>query len=135
MAKRIVVFTWDEDLTHTLWLTDYVPAIIETDAKVAVPIDWICEQLGTIDVRPVPIPWDCTDGFLGAYWRRPEAYLDPVVRNGISTLTRIDQQVLNAGLEVLLEDLQSGAWHRDHADLLELEELDLGYRLVVAEVA
>jgi SAM-dependent methyltransferase len=135
VAKRIVVFTWDQELTDTLWLTDYVPAIIETDARVAVPIDWICEQLGTTDVRPVPVPWDCTDGFMGAYWRRPEAYLDPVVRNGISTLTRVDQQVLNAGLEVLLEDLQSGAWHRDHADLLELEELDLGYRLVVADVA
>lgn len=133
VARRIIVFTWDQELSHTFWLTDYVPAIIETDSEVAVPIDWICEQLGTTDVRPVPVPWDCTDGFLGAFWQRPEAYLDPLVRNGISTLTRIDQHALNAGLEVLLEDLQSGAWHRDHAELLELEELDLGYRLIVAE--
>ena len=134
VARRIVIFTWDQELTDTFWLTGYVPAIIECDAKVAVPINWICEQLGTTDVRPVPVPWDCTDGFLGAFWRRPEAYLDPVVRNGISTLTRIDQQVLNAGLEVLLEDLQSGEWRRKHAALLELEELDLGYRMIVAEV-
>jgi len=134
VARRIVIFTWDAGLIPGFWLTDYVPAIIETDAGVAVPIDWICEQLGTTDVRPVPVPWDCSDGFMGAYWRRPEAYLDPVVRNGISTLTRIDQHVLNAGLEILVDDLRSGEWHRRHAGLLAMEELDLGYRLVVAEV-
>jgi SAM-dependent methyltransferase len=134
VARRVVILTWDQELTDTFWLTDYVPAIIESDAKIAVPIDWICDQLGTSDVRPVPVPWDCTDGFLGAFWRRPEAYLDPVVRNGISTLTRIDQQVMNAGLELLLEDLQSGEWRRRHADLLDLQELDLGYRLIVAGV-
>ena len=32
----------------------------------------------------MPIPHDCRDGFLMAYWRRPEAYLDPAVRANIS---------------------------------------------------
>jgi hypothetical protein len=35
-------------------------------------------------MEPVPIPWDCADGFFEAYWRRPEAYLDENVRRGIS---------------------------------------------------
>ena len=32
---------------------------------------------------PVLVPHDCVDGFLGAFWRRPEAYLDPAVRAGV----------------------------------------------------
>jgi hypothetical protein len=31
----------------------------------------------------------------------------------------------------LESDLESGEWKRRHADLLDLDELDLGYRLVV----
>ena len=35
----------------------------------------------------------------------------------------------------LAADLASGEWRRRNGHLLELEELDLGYRLVVAELA
>jgi hypothetical protein len=31
----------------------------------------------------------------------------------------------------LAQDLDSGAWHARHADLLERDELDTGYRLIV----
>jgi hypothetical protein len=61
-------------------------------------------------------------------------YLDPTVRAGISTLARIDQSAVKAGLELLLEDLQSGAWLERYGHLMELEELDVGYRLVVADL-
>ena len=74
---------------------------------------------------------DCRDGFLGAFWRRPERYLDAGVRAGISTLARLEGR-LNDGLARLAADLDSGQWRRQHADLLELDELDLGYRLVIA---
>ena len=134
VRKRVVFFTWDHEATKSFWLGDYVPAIWELDAKVEVPIPWLCEQFHTSDVQVVPVPHDCLDGFLGAFWRRPEAYLDPVVRAGISTLSRMDQAVLKAGMELLVEDLRSGAWRDRYGELLALEELDLGYRLVVAEL-
>ena len=134
VARRVVIFTWDHQATKSFWLGDYIPAIWELDAQVEVPIAWLCDTLGTADVRPVPVPHDCTDGFMGAFWRRPEAYLDPVVRAGISTLSRIDRSVVKAGLELLVEDLHSGAWRERYGHLLELEELDLGYRLVVADL-
>ena len=75
---------------------------------------------------------DCTDGFLGAYWRRPEAYLDPAVRVSISGLALVDDAGLQQGLDRLARDLGSGAWHRRNAAILDAPELDLGYRLVVA---
>jgi hypothetical protein len=82
-------------------------------------------------VEVVPVPWDCRDGFLSAFWRRPEAYLEPAVRAGISTLAKRGEEDLGPGLARLRADLQSGAWARRHGALLALDELDLGYRLLV----
>lgn len=133
VARRLVVLTWDPDVTRTFWLADYLPAIVEHDDHIAVSVHTLKQELRTQDVRPVLVPHDCVDGFLGAFWRRPEAYLDPVVRAGISSLCAIDQAVLRSGLELLVEDLQSGAWAARHADLLEQDELDIGYRLITAD--
>lgn len=132
VARSVVVYTWDFDVSRDFWLCRYIPAINEADAKIAVPMSRLCDLLETDDVRAVPVPHDCADGFLGAFWRRPEAYLDPAVRAGISTFAKLDRSVVNAGLEVLLEDLQSGLWRERHESLLSRDELDVGYRLVVA---
>jgi hypothetical protein len=40
-------------------------------------------------VEPVPVPWDCADGFFEAHWRRPGAYLDEQVRRGVSVWARV----------------------------------------------
>jgi hypothetical protein len=83
-------------------------------------------------VDRVPIPHDCRDGFLGAYWRRPERYLEPAVRPGISTFGELEPEVLEAALAKLRNDVDSGAWRRRYGGLLSRDELDVGYRLVVA---
>ena len=87
----------------------------------------------TMDVRAVPIPHDCTDGFLEAYWRRPEAYFDPYARLAISSFARVPR--VHDGLAALRRDLDDGTWARRNADLLAKHELDLGYRLVIGECA
>ncbi len=83
-------------------------------------------------MAPIPIPHDCADGFLGAFWARPEAYLDPAVRAGMSTLAAADPKVVATGLARLAADLDSGEWDARFGRLRGLDELDLGYRLVVA---
>jgi len=77
------------------------------------------------------VPWDCTDGFFAAYWRRPEAYLVPAVRASISGLALLDQRLVDAAVARLAADLRSGAWADRYADLLALSELDCGYPLAV----
>jgi hypothetical protein len=41
--------------------------------------------LGSVQIRPVLVPHDCTDGFLHAYWRWPAACLDAYIRSGSSS--------------------------------------------------
>ena len=83
------------------------------------------------EIRAVLVPRDCVDGFLGAYWARPAAYLDPQVRAGISSFSRPGVQ---RGLQRLAKDLYSGVWHARYGYLLERDTLDLGYRIVVAHL-
>jgi hypothetical protein len=90
--------------------------------------------LGEVEMRTVPIPHDCRDGFYGAYWRRPEAYLDPAVRAGISFFDRLPPAEVAEGIARLRADLADGAWARRNADLLERDELDIGFRVVLAEL-
>jgi SAM-dependent methyltransferase len=135
---RVVLFNADPARWHDFWLPDeYLPG-----ADVLVP-DWyrpgvwadeLRELLGDVRLEPVPIPHDCRDGFFGAFWRRPEAYLDERVRRGISVFSMIDSDEVREGLARLREDLRAGRWHERHGHLLEQEELDLGYCLVVAEL-
>jgi SAM-dependent methyltransferase len=129
VAETIVLLTWDP-AHEGFWLTqDYVPEIHAFDRTVFPPLDALLEALGGGDVRPVPVPHDCTDGFGSAYWRRPEAYLDAGVRRAISTFARVGD--VQPGLGWLGADLASGRWHETYGHLLNLDVLDVGYRLVV----
>ena len=125
--RRIVLLTFDAELSD-FWLTrDYFTALNELDRKVMPPLEELANELGEVHVTPVPVPHDCTDGFLGAYWRRPHIYLDSLVRNSMSPFARIDAR---DGLRRLANDLDSGAWRERNADLLDLQSMDVGYRLL-----
>jgi SAM-dependent methyltransferase len=129
-----VVLTFDPAAADSLWLVrDYLPELAEIDRARFPSIEATAEALGgNATVERVPIPHDCRDGFLGAFWRRPERYLEPAVRPGISTFGELDPEVLGRGLGRLRNDLDSGAWRRRYGGLLTLDELDIGYRLLIS---
>jgi SAM-dependent methyltransferase len=130
---RVVVFSWDPTYRGRMWLSDeYFETLSWIDVA---SFPSLADQAAALDaeVAAVPVPWDCRDGFFSAFWRRPEAYLDPAVRAGISTMARREAE-LAEGLTRLRADIESGEWARRHADLLDLEEIDLGYRLLVARL-
>lgn len=127
---QVVILTFDTS-HRGFWLEDYFPEFVQLDdvqmPKMTAYQDW----LGPVEITAVPIPHDCTDGFLGAYWRRPEAYLDAKIRSGISCFWAIDN--VSAALEKLADDLDTGAWTQRYSELLELDDYDLGYRLVTTK--
>ena len=92
----------------------------------------VMDLLDAAHSEPLLVPSDCTDGVLGAYWRRPGAFLDPAVRLSNSGMALLDPAVVQEAMRRLERDLESGEWNRRHGDLLDEEELDVGYRLIVA---
>jgi SAM-dependent methyltransferase len=134
VARRRVVILTHEHLA-SFWLGEYFPGIRRIDHEIFPTRTDYERALGAVRILPLPIPHDCSDGFLGAYWRRPHAYLDANVRAAISSFTKLEDVELETGLARLRRDLEAGEWERRHRALLELEAVDLGYRLVVAELA
>ena len=130
--ERVVIVTWDPEARFDFWLVDdYFPEIPAIDRSIFPTLDELRRTLGAIDVRVLPIPHDCVDGFLGAYWRRPHAYLDAGVRGAISTFAKVADA--EPALSRLRADLENGAWERRYGAVRTHTTLDLGYRLVIAE--
>jgi SAM-dependent methyltransferase len=128
---RVVILTWDPDAEGFWLVRDYFPEILAIDRRIFPSMGLLRGVFGRIDVQPLAIPCDCADGFLGAYWQRPEAYLDEEVRAGISAFSRLAN--IGPQLERLKRDLESGNWERRNAELRHRADLDVGYRLVTAE--
>jgi SAM-dependent methyltransferase len=130
--RRAVIFTIDPD-AEPFWLVrHYFPDLQERTRRQVAPLDRF-RRLGTTLIVEVPIPRDCGDGFLAAYWARPDAYLDPEVRANISAFHALDGDAMQHGLMRLREDLTSGAWQRRNPTA-GVEALECGYRLVIADL-
>ncbi|HEV7163263.1 MAG TPA: methyltransferase domain-containing protein [Solirubrobacteraceae bacterium] len=133
--ERIVLLTLDLDVTAGMWLArDYIPEIVEHDRKSFPTIAHLSQLLPGVQVETVPAPADCTDGFCIALWSRPEMHLDPDVRRASSIWHLLEPSVVSDGLERLGQDLQRGVWDERHGHLRTQATLDVGLRLVTAEL-
>jgi SAM-dependent methyltransferase len=133
IARRVVVFTFDTSDPNQFWLTrDYLPEFVALPAcRVLASLDELAGAIGA-RLEPVPIPWDCADGFYEAYWRRPEAYLDEHVRRGISVWDRVGLDAEQRAVHRLRTALASGQWAKRNRDLVDLDSAELGARLLIA---
>ena len=133
IASRVVIVT-PSVLLNQLWLTsDYFPAMARARRPEIQPGEIARALGGIVSIQSFPIPRDCLDGFAEAYWARPEAYLDPVIRAGMSGFTLLTAAETEPGLRRLATDLESGTWDARYGHLRSLTQLDCGHRLIIAE--
>ena len=134
VAGQQVILLFEPWISWQFWLVEYFPECMSLPSEKRAPtIEQMRLHLDVQTVVPVPIPADCVDGFAGAYWRRPESYLDPSVRAGISSLAQLSPEVSERCVHRLRQDLASGEWDARYGYLRELTELDLGYCLLIAQ--
>jgi SAM-dependent methyltransferase len=135
VARRVVVLTHETSATAwcgRFWLTrDYLPQVADLVAG-RPTLPELADAIGA-RAEPVPIPWDCADGFFEAHWRRPEAYLDEHVRRGVSVWARVGPHAEQRAVNSLRGDLVSGRWAERNHDLVDLDEAELGLRLLIAD--
>jgi SAM-dependent methyltransferase len=128
---RVLILHWDQAVVDQLWLADYFPEAFDFDRHRGPALGDVRAGLGLdTEVIPLLVPHDCRDGFAAAFWRRPQAYLDPVVRAGMSMLAQTERQ-RGDGLDRLQRDLADGTWAARHHALLSQPEHDCGYRLLI----
>ncbi|BAZ19815.1 type 11 methyltransferase [Kalymmatonema gypsitolerans NIES-4073] len=134
----IVVLTFDIRLAEKIWLYDYFPWLWE-DAARFLPLNEVTEliQANTtrrVEAMPLMLPYDLSDLFAAAAWRRPEMYLQSEVRAGISSFALADPNLIQQGVNSLAADLSSGAWDAKYGQIRKLTEIDVGYRFLRATI-
>jgi SAM-dependent methyltransferase len=133
VAPRRVVLTIDFEVHAGFWLLErYFPTVAERERSLRPSPADIAAAIGVTTAIELPLPADFADGVLGAFWQRPEAYLDPVVRANTSPLALADPAQVAAGVARLAADLESGAWAARHGHLRQQAQCDLGYRLLIS---
>jgi SAM-dependent methyltransferase len=130
---RVVIVTYDPEVSSAMWLfADYLPEVAALDhATFPAPASIASWLGGDVAVEPIPIPRDCQDWMLGSFWAHPERVLDADARNATSGFARMAPDVVDRVVAEVGRDLASGAWHARHGALLELDECDVGLRLIV----
>ena len=131
-TEKFVAITWDPK-SDPFWLTrDYFAEIYEMDKRIFPGLEELNDHFDEVKVSPLQIPSDCQDGFLAAFWKRPEAYLSRQVRQAMSPFSKIKK--LSEGLQKLEDNLASGVWAKNNHTILGSSTLDVGYRVISAKV-
>ena len=93
--ERVVLLTVDRPAAERYWLTrDYFPAGNDLFRD----LECVTSALpGECEVTAVPIPHDCRDGFVHAFWRRPRELLDERVRSTMAMFDRLGQSAVDEG--------------------------------------
>jgi SAM-dependent methyltransferase len=129
----VVVFTFELDALPA-WQQDHLHEGLVIERPRFPPIAEVAAALGgRTRVEHMLTPGDCTDGFFEAFWRRPEALLDPTVRASQSMWALLAPGVEERIVGRLAADLDSGAWDAEHGHLRARDSYDGALRLVISE--
>jgi SAM-dependent methyltransferase len=133
--ERVVFLTLDVDVMAKMWLVcDYLPALSDLARRDFPSIARLRGILPNPRIEKIPVPSDCTDGFCVGLWSRPEAHLDQRVRQASSSWHHLPETMVDRALTQLRQDLDSGEWDKRLGHLREMAELDVGLRLVWADL-
>jgi len=129
----VVILTFDGSVLADFWLNDYSPEVLAAERRRYPEIDHVVAVLGgTVDVTPIAVPIDCTDGFGEAFYARPERFLDPAVRLSQSGWGFVDHAAIDRFVAHLQGDLDSGEWDRRYGALREQPTYVGSLRLLTA---
>jgi SAM-dependent methyltransferase len=132
----VVLLVCDPALMQDYWLNDYIPEVRAVEASRFPPIERIAAALGgQVEVKPVPVPLHCRDGFNEAYYGRPEALLDEKARLACSSWSLVPKAAVERFVKHLSRDLASGRWDQKYGHLRSQPLFDGPLRLVVGRPA
>lgn len=131
----VVIFTFDPRESAKFWFSDYFPEMWQHAHEICPPIDTVAQTIASgkdwfIEKVNFPLPYDLTDKFIGAGWRTPEIYLDPLIRQSMSGFALADTEVVRRGIKRLRDDLKSGKWDNNYGHIRQRCCFDAGYRFL-----
>ena len=134
--EKVVIVTIDPRPSGAMWLmADYLTEIAELDHHLFPLPEVICGWLDCpTQIEILPIHRDTPDWNLLSFWAHPERVLDPKARAATSGFARQPEDVVERVVSAVRRDLDSGAWDERHGHLRTLKEIDVGLRLIAANI-
>ena len=128
----VVVMSYDPDQLDQFWNARYFHEVVEVERSRYPRLETLKDALGgDVEIRQVPIPLDCVDGFQEAFYGRPEAFLDAEVRRAQSAWGFIDDATQERLIAALAADLKSGRWDELYGHHRSLPEFHGALRLII----
>jgi SAM-dependent methyltransferase len=129
----VVVFTFDLRRLPE-WQKRFFGPLIDIELpRFGFPAEIEAELGGRTRTETIETPVECTDGFIQAFWARPEALLDPDVRAAQSVWALLEPGVEERIVADLTASLESGDWDARYGHLRKEKFNDGGVRLIVSE--
>ncbi len=127
-GERFVLLSFTPDQLMNYWLCHYFPQTMKKSSEAVESLDKMTDLFKSsgftnVDTEKYFVHEELTDYFLYANKYRPEAYLDPQIRNGASSFTvYADEHEVERGLLQLEEDIRNGSIKK----IINQYENDLG---------
>ena len=130
----VVIMTCEPAELDCFWLHAYCPEVIDVAAGRYPQPATIAQALGRrSEIKPVPIPLNCADGFNEAYYGRPEMLLDPDARLACSAWSFVEDAAVQRFERTLRDDLQSGRWDQRHGRLRSQPFFEGSLKLIIGQ--
>lgn len=131
----MVLFTIDPRRGEPFWFKEYFPGIYKRLYDAFVPVAELLsvftEKHDTIaSIHDFPLPHDLSDLNMHTGWNKPEIYLDPEIRRGMSGFAMSDHSEVQNGLKLLRRDLKTGEWEKQNGWLRSKDNYDFGFIFV-----
>jgi SAM-dependent methyltransferase len=131
--NQVLIMTFDPDVVDNFWNATYFPELIAVEKARYPKIDFIVQSLdGNCEVKSIPIPFDCADGFQEAFYGRPEAFLEKEVRKAQSAWSFLENGMEDILVKRLADDLQSGNWDKKYGHFRTEPTYTCALRLIIA---
>jgi SAM-dependent methyltransferase len=132
--QRIVVVTFDPEPVNELWIVrDYFPGMLNLESD-RTSGHRLASELPNARSLPLPVPRDCSDLFFAALWGRPELFFEEQIVGPMWVWSRLSEEQKHDGRARLPADLESGRWQRLYGHPPQVEDLDVGLRLVISDL-
>ncbi len=131
--NQILIMTFDPDALDNFWNAHYFPELIEIEKARYPTIDFIVNALGgNSEVKSIPIPLDCADGFQEAFYGRPEAFLEKEIRKAQSAWSFLEDGMEDILVQRLADDLASDEWDKKYGHYRTQLTFTCALKLIIA---
>jgi ubiquinone/menaquinone biosynthesis C-methylase UbiE len=131
----MVLFTIDPRRSEPFWFREYFPVIYKRLFDTFIPVEELIsvfteKYYAIASIHNFPLPYNLSDLNMHSGWNKPEIYLDPEIRKGMSGFAMAAQAEVKDGLRMLRRDLRTGEWEKCNGRLRTKESCDFGFIFV-----